>query len=77
MIEQQMPTRPGYYVADTALGYGGDERDPFGAFIFVLDEDGNWHDYAAWEEDSPPLYLEGIENAVKRFGWKLKRLVVE
>lgn len=79
MTNYELPTVPGYYVTNLGLN-SNDPTNPLGATIFVYDdEEREWFEYGQYTEEPnfEPTYPEGVEAAVKRYGWELKRLVVE
>lgn len=68
MRKYEIPDRPGYYVAHTAV----DNGDPSGAVIFELDDEGVWT-----ELSGAPVYGNIPEHYFTYYGWKMLRLVVE
>lgn len=79
MSDYELPTVEGYYVTNLGID-SSNPTSPFGATIFVYDgEEEQWFEYGQWADEPgfEPIYPEGVEEAVKRYGWELKRLVVE
>lgn len=78
MTEYELPTVPGLYVAETAVVDG----NPAGAVIWIYDpDDDEWYEYNYWLDEFPDTYVssypEGLEHYVKKYGWKMLRLVPE